>query len=184
MRKCAIFCLALSLCSGCATTKTGEGVPIREEGKKREGSVMREGGLMQRYSGSKQLTQAGEMLRKGDTRGAAKTLGAIISGPALPGVTDEALFRLALLTLNPGVEKPASEKGQQLLRRLGKKYPKSQWTLLAAPVSELIEVAEEHKRQNKALKGTNQALTKEINELSKSIEQLKRLDQELEQKAG
>ena len=183
MRKCAIFCLALSLCSGCATTKTGEGVPIREEGKKREESVMREGGLMQRYSGSKQLTQAGEMLRKGDTRGAAKTLGAIITGPSVPGVTDEALFRLALLTLNPGVEKPASEKGQQLLRRLGKEYPRSQWTLLAAPVSELIDVAEEHKRQNKALKGTNQALTKEINELSKSIEQLKRLDQELEQKA-
>ena len=183
MKKCAIFCLALSLCSGCATTKTGEGVPIREEGKKREEVKPHEGGLMQRYSGSRQLAQAGEMLRKGDTRGAAKTLGAIISGPALPGVTDEALFRLALLTLNPGVEKPASEKGRQLLKRLGKEYPKSQWTLLAAPVNELTDVAEEHKRQNKALKGTNQSLAKEINELSKSIEQLKRLDQELEQKA-
>lgn len=165
MRKGVIFCVALSLCSGCATTRTGEG------------------SLMQRYTGSKQLAQAEDMLDKGDTRGAARTLAAIISGPPVPGVTDEALFRLALLTLKPGLEKPASAQGQQLLKRLGKDYPGSQWTLLAAPVNELIDAAEDSRRQNKSLKGTNQSLAKEIKELSESIERLKRLDQELERKA-
>lgn len=177
MRKRAILCLALSLCSGCATIKTAKTAPAREEGKPREGN------LMQRYAGSRQLAQAEEMLRKGDHKGAARTLAVITSGPSAPGVTDEALFRLALLSLKPGVEKLGLEKGEHLLKRLGKEYPKSPWTLLGAPVYELIEVAEEQKSQNKALKGTNQALTKEINELSQSIEQLKRLDQELERKA-
>lgn len=163
MRKIVMISLALALCSGCAALKTGEG------------------NVVQRYSGSRQLEQADEMLARGNTQGAAKLLNEITSGPSVAGVTDEALFKLALLALKPGVERYSH--GQQLLRRLGKEFPKSSWNRLAAPVADMIEAVEEQKHQNRNLKGTNQSLTKEISELNKSIEQLKRLDLELEKSA-
>jgi hypothetical protein len=172
MRKLVILVLAASLFTGCATPKKGES-----------------GGLMQRYSESKRLAQAVEMLAKGDSPGAAKVLNAICTGSAVPGVTDEALFRLALLSLKPSTERPASVQGYQLLKRLKKEYPTSPWTVQAAPLVELISVAEEFRHQNRNLKAANQSLTKEtnelnkkINELNKNLEQLKHLDQELEQK--
>jgi len=165
MRKAVVMLVLASLCSGCASTKIGEG------------------SLMRRYAGSKQLAQAEEMLAKGDTTGAAKALSAASSGPPVTGVTDEALFRLALLTLKPGAEKPASAQGHQLLRRLGKEFPGSPWTLLAAPLNELINVAEDLRKQNKSLKSANQSLSKEVNALNSNLEQLKHLDLELEKKS-
>lgn len=163
MKKLAVFLMASALCSGCAST-----------GKAPQGS------LMQRYTASRQLEQADEMLGRGDAAGAAKTLQAVVSAPAAPGVTDQALFRLALLTLKPGLERPASAQAQQLLRRLAREYPKSTWNAQAAHLNDLIEVADNLRRQNKSLKGNNQSLSREINDLNKSLEQLKRLDQELE----
>jgi len=162
MKKMMVLLMAASLCSACASTKTGEG------------------SLMQRYAGSKHLSKAEEMLVNGNRKGAAKALGAAISGPSLPGVTDEALFRLALLTLKPGAEKPGAAQGRQLLKRLNKEFPESPWTRLAAPLDDLLDTAEELRRQNKSLKGANQALTKEIGELNGNIEKLKRLDLDLE----
>lgn len=157
-----ILCLAALLCAGCATTGHGEGH------------------FMDRYSGSRQLARAETMLKEGDTHGAIQTLDAICDGPAVAGVTDEALFRLALLTLKA---KPGSAHAQHLLKRLKKEYPSSQWTALAAPVSEQVNALEEQRRQNKALKGSNQSLSREITELNQRLEQLKNLDQELEKKA-
>ena len=101
----------------------------------------------------------------------------------MAGVTDEALFRLALLTMKAKADRPASAQAQRLLRRLKKEYPASQWTLLAAPVTDLVNLAEEQKRQNRALRTSNQALNREMEELSQRIEQLKHLDQELEKKS-
>lgn len=123
------------------------------------------------------------MLAAGNSDGAARILNAVISAPPKPGVTDEALFRLALLSLKPGLDKPAAAQGQQFLKRLAKEYPNSPWTILAGPVSELINVAEELKRQSKSLKGTNQSLTKEIGDLNRNLDRLKQLDVELEKKA-
>ncbi|HBA87361.1 MAG TPA: hypothetical protein DCZ75_05035 [Geobacter sp.] len=165
MRRWAVLLTAMLLCAGCASTSGGRG------------------GMVQRYTGSKQLEQAEEMLARGDSAGAAKTLGSIVNAPSVDGVTDAALFRLALLTLKPGAEKPASAQAHQLLKRLDKEYPRSPWTHLASPLTELIGIGEELKRQNKTLKGANQSLTKEIGELNKRMEQLKHLDQELERKS-
>jgi len=165
MRKTVVMLVLASLCSGCATAKIGEG------------------SLMQRYAGSKQLAQAEEMLAKGDTAGATKTLNAVSNGPSVPGVTDEALFRLALLAMKPGAERPASAQGHQLLRRLNKEFPKSPWTQLAAPLNEMIGAAEDLRKQNKNLRSANQSLNKEIAELNHSLEQLKHLDLELEKKS-
>lgn len=167
MRKSMALLLALSLCAaaGCATSKKGESA-----------------GFVERYSASRRLAQAVEMLAKGDPTRAAKELNSICNGNGAPGVTDEALFRLALLSLKTGPEKPAFGQGHQLLKRLRKEYPNSPWTAQAAPLIELMHLAEQLGQQNKSLKAANQSLTREVNELSKNIEQLKRLDLELEQR--
>ncbi|WP_224984175.1 septum formation initiator family protein [Geomonas agri] len=157
-----IICLAALVSAGCATTGS------------------REGNFLERYNSSRQLSQAETMLKEGDTHGAINALDAICNGPAVTGVTDEALFRLALLTLKV---KPGSAQALHLLKRLKKEYPASQWTALAAPVSEQVNALEEQRRQNKVLKGSNQALSREITELNQRLEQLKNLDQELEKKA-
>ena len=173
MKKLAPLFLALSLCFGCATTPPGE----------------KSAGFLQHYSESKRLAAAVALLGKGDHAGAIKALEALCSGGSVPGVTDEALFRLALLTLKPSAERPASPQGHQLLRRLKKEYPSSPWTAQAAPLVELIGSADELKRQNRGYHNTNQSLTREvselkknINELNENIEQLKHLDQEIEKK--
>jgi carboxylesterase type B len=163
MRRLVITLLAAALFSGCAATRKGDG-----------------GGFMERRSGSVKLAQAEEMLAGGDSAGAARTLGIICFGPDLPGVTDEALFRLALLSLKHGAEKPSYEQGHQLLKRLKKEYPASPWTLQASQLSELLNADDELRHQNKSLKAANLTLAGELKELNKNIEQLKQLDFELE----
>lgn len=161
-RMAGAICLVALICAGCASTRS------------------REGTLYERYSGSKQLDQAETLLRAGDTSGATRVLESISNGPAVQGVTDVALFRLALLTLKA---KPSSPQAQQLLKRLRKEYPRSEWTVLAAPVGDLVQAVEDQKRQNRNLKQNNQNLAREISDLNQRLEQLKSLDQELEKKA-
>jgi hypothetical protein len=172
MKRFAVLVLTLSLCFGCAASRPGQ-----------------RGGFLQHHSEAKRLSAALTLLEKGDTAGAAKMLEAICSSPAEPGVTDEALFRLALLSLKPSPERPASAQGRQLLRRLKKEFPASPWTAQAAPLVELISSAEELRRQNRNYRTANQTLTRDVNELNKSIkeltkniEQLKHLDLEIEKK--
>lgn len=165
MKQTLLGILLLLFCGGCATNRTGEG------------------NLFDRYSGSRQLARAATLLQEGDTSGAAVVLTAVCNAPEVPGVTDEALFRLALLTLKTRTDRPASAQAQRLLRRLKKDYPSSQWTALAAPVTDLVYLAEEQKRQNRALRTNNQSLSREMEELTQRIEQLKQLDQELEKKS-
>jgi uncharacterized protein YceK len=165
MKTILITIVALLLLAGCATTNKGES-----------------GGFLQRHSGAKKVAHAVNLLDRGDSAGAVKELNAVCAASPMAGVTDEALFRLALLSLKPSVEKPASAQGHALLKRLKKEFPDSPWTAQAAPLFELIGVADELKHQNKSLKATTQSLTKEINELNKNINQLKHLDLELEQK--
>jgi len=165
MRRLVMIMLVATLFSGCAATRKGES-----------------GGFMQRYSGSIKLAQAEEMLAKGDATGAARTLSIICFGPDVPGVTDEALFRLALLSLKHVAEKPSYEQGHQLLKRLKKEYPASPWTLQTSQLSELLNADEELKHQNRSLKAANQSLAGELKELNSNLQQLKHLDLELERK--
>jgi len=172
MKRFAALFLTFALCFGCATTRPGQ-----------------KSGFLRHHTEANRLAAAQALLEKGDSPGAAKVLEAICSSPSEPGVTDEALFRLALLSLKPSPERPASPQGHQLLRRLKKEYPASPWTAQAAPLVELINSAEELRRQNRSYRTSNQALTRDVNELNKnikeltkSIEQLKHLDLEIEQK--
>ena len=163
MRKVITLILAASLCAGCATTKKGDT------------------GLVERYDRSRKLAQAVELMEKGKTTAAAKELNAICTSAAVPGVTDEALFRLALLSLKPGADRPVSGQAQQLLKRLRKEYPASPWTVQAAQLNDLMNLTDELKQQNRGLKAANQSLSKKVSEYNKVIQQLKALDLELEQ---
>ena len=179
MKKTHLLVIAVALCAGCAgPQKPAAGGP---------GNFLQRYGEHRRLSGK--LAEALGMLEKGDSPAAARTLSEVCSGSSLPGVTDEALFRLALLTLKPAPERPISPQARQLLQRLKREFPASPWTAQAAPLIELINLAEELRRQNRGLKtanhslnSANRSLTREIKELNKNLEQLKHLDLELEKK--
>ena len=164
--------IAFTLLTACATTKGERYAPVRH------------------VTPAENLARAVDLLQKGDSRGAIRILHRISTDPPVPGVTDEALFRLALLTLAPKPERPASARGEHLLKRLKKEYPASSWSAQATPLIELIEVADELRHQNRNLKAGNQSLkndnselARKVDQLNKNIEQLKHLDLELEQKS-
>jgi len=171
MRNLVIFMVAAAMLTGCSTSRMGTKV-----------------GLPPDYSGAKRIEKAVEMLPK-NSPAAVQELKAI-SASTEPGVTDEALFRLALLSLKPSAQRPASRRGSQLLNRLKKEYPTSPWTAQAAPLIQLIRVAEELRRQNRDLKAANRSLSRENEtltneniELVNIIEDLKELDLGLQQNA-
>lgn len=124
--------------------------------------------------------KAQAMLESRDRAGAARVLTTITESKGVAGVTDEALFRLALLSLHPVTEKEGNLPALQLLKRLKREYPDSIWTQQSVPLLEMLTGAEELRRQIRSLKANNQSLVNEVNELNRSIERLKRLDQELE----
>lgn len=164
MMKTVLLIILLAVMTGCATLRGGEG------------------GVMQRYSQSRKLGAAKELLDSGDRAGAARLLTAITNGGDIPGITDEALFRLALLNLRASVEREGNLQALQLLKRLKKSYPTSVWTVQAGQLPELLGGLEEVRRQLRSLKSSNQSLSNEINELNRNVDQLKQLDQELEKK--
>jgi hypothetical protein len=162
MKRIVLLILLLGGVGGCASLRSGEG------------------GVVQRFSQSRKLAAARDLLAAGDRSGAARELTAITEGSGIAGVTDEALFRLALLSLRLPGEREGNLHGLQLLRRLKKEYPASPWAVQSSHLVELLSGVEEMRRQNRNLKNQNQTLSNEVNELNRNIDQLKRLDQELE----
>jgi hypothetical protein len=167
-----VIALALGL-SACATPRTGDG------------------GILYNYAQERKLAAAVELQKEGNLSSAIKSLAALCAEPGVPGVTDEALFRLSLLYLKNGLEndKGTPQLAQQSIERLRKEYPSSSWTGMAAPLAELLTATTELRRQNRTLKNQNQSLSREnqslsreAQELRQNIEKLKRLDLELEQR--
>ena len=159
--------IALSLClSACIAFQTGND------------------SIFSHYSHERKLDEAVQLQKEGKTSAAMEKLTALCAERGVPGVTDEALFRLSLLTLKSGLEndRDTSQLAQQKLERLRKEYPSSPWTGMAAPVTEALAATSELRRQNRTLKTQNQSLSKENQELRESIEKLKLLDLELEKK--
>jgi hypothetical protein len=154
--------------------------------------------LSYRQNQGKKLAAAIKLQNEGKLSSAVEALIALCAERGVPGVTDEALFRLTLLYLGSGLEndKDSLQLAQQNIERLRKDYPSSSWTGMVGPVAELLITAAELRRQNQSCKAQNQTLSKENQSLSKetqslsketqelrqNIEKLKRLDLELEQK--
>lgn len=117
-------------------------------------------------------------LQSGNLRLAHELFECVVNEPAVDKVTDEALFRLALLQLGEDGTK-AVPRAQVLLERLRKEYPASPWTHQAAPLAAWLagtKVGRDREREH-----VNQ-LIRENRELRQNIERLKELDLEIEKK--
>lgn len=125
-----------------------------------------------------------ESLRTGNESVARELFVRVVNEPSLAGVTDEALFRLALLSL--GDEGGKGEKrAAELIDRLLGEFPGSIWSRQAAPLAEYVQEAvalRARTRELKALRNQNLSLSRDNKELRQSIERIKNLDLELEQK--
>jgi hypothetical protein len=136
------------------------------------------------FEQERRFTGALQYLMQGKEREAEGLLQQVVAGQALPGVTDEALFRLALLHLREEGGK-GDVHAQALLTRLKKEYPRSIWTRQAAPLTAyLAEVGalRDSQRELKTVRERNQSLIRDNKDLRQSLERLKNLDLELEQK--
>lgn len=124
----------------------------------------------------KKLARAVALLEQKKTSAAAELLTEVCAQPGVPGVTDEALFRLSLLHLGSGAERNAVARARQDLERLKKEYPASHWAPLAANLNATLA---EDQAQIRKLKDLNTALARENKDLRQSIEQLRSLELEL-----
>ena len=125
-----------------------------------------------------------QYLMQGKERESERLLERVVAGEAMPGVTDEALFRLALLHLRDEGGK-GDAYAQAMLTRLKKEYPRSIWTRQAAPLTAYLAgvgALRDSQRELKTLRERNQSLIRDNKELRQSLDRLKDLDLELEQK--
>lgn len=123
-------------------------------------------------------------LQSGNEQSARDLLELVIDGPTRNGVTDEALFRLSVLSLRDEGAK-GNVRALELLERLKTEFPSSIWTRQAAPLSVYltgIRTLRDRQREVKSLKELNYSLSRDNREMRQSIERLKSLDLELEQK--
>jgi len=169
----SIMALILAI-SGCATPKT-----------RREASLQAD----QQWK----LSRAATFIEEGNRSAAVQVLTHISSEPPVPGVTDEALFRLALLNLRPDLGLDGLSESARHLEKLQREFPRGGWTPLAARVADLIrEVQEALTRENRMkktagalsqengrLKEQNLALSRENQDFRQTIQKLKALELEL-----
>jgi hypothetical protein len=142
-----------------------------------------------RFSQGQKLSQAIDSLEKGNPYNATRLLREICAAKGVAGVTDEALFRLALLSIDAEPDRNNLSAPLKFLDRLQKEYPNSPWTAQATPLADFLEEhsdklqrAQELRRQVRSYKDLNLSLARENKELRQSIERLKNLDLELERK--
>jgi uncharacterized protein YceK/cell division protein FtsB len=135
------------------------------------------------------LVLAKLLLESNRTEAAKKTLSEITRKPAVPGITDEAFFRLALLDLEAGQQKIATEKSGKDLVTILNKFKSSTWRAHAGTLKGLIDAYDitlqekaELDKMVKNLKNSNASLTKENTDLRQDLEKLKKLDLDLEMK--
>ena len=123
-------------------------------------------------------------LLSGNEQAARDLLEQVVEGPTRNGVTDEALFRLSVLSLRDEGSK-GNVRALELLERLKTEFPLSIWTYQAAPLGVYltgIKTLRGRQREVKTLKELNFSLSRDNREMRQSIERLKSLDLELEQK--
>ena len=150
------------------------------------------------------LSRAETLLGAGETTAAVQVLAAISAEPKMPGVTDEAMFRLSLLQLGTAMEPGGTTESEKNLGKLVKTYPAGAWTPLASRLIEFFASTEDARKQNqklgkmhsqeirilkeqnlaltrelRGLKELNLTLTKENSDLREIMEKLKALELDL-----
>ncbi len=123
-------------------------------------------------------------LKSGKEQQARELLEKVVAASTVNGITDEALFRLALLNVrDEGGRGPV--RAQFLLERLENEFPRSIWTYQAAPLMTYLESTKfprSKQRELKNLRELNLSLSRDNRELRQTIERLKSLDIELDQR--
>ncbi|MDA8427962.1 MAG: hypothetical protein M0T70_01770 [Geobacteraceae bacterium] len=125
-----------------------------------------------------------EFLRAGNAAAASGQLARVVADPPIEGLTDEALFRLSLLSLREEGNK-GSIRALELLERLNNEFPRSIWTHQAAPLSvylEGVKMLRNRQREVKTLKELNLSLSRDNRGMRQTLERLNNLDLELDQK--
>lgn len=142
------------------------------------------------------LILAKMLLERNRTEAAKKTLTEITAKPPVAGITDEALFRLALIDLEAGQQKIATEKSGKDLDTILSKFKSSSWSAHATTLKGLLDAyditlqekaeldrsVKNLKNSNASLTSANASLTKENNDLRQDLEKIKKLDLELDMK--
>lgn len=135
-------------------------------------------------SQERNYTGALQYLRSGNESGARDLLERTIKAPPVNGITDVALFRLALLNLR-NEDGKGEPRARALLNRLISEYPASIWARQAAPLAVYLQEAyalRVRQREFKNLRDQNLSLSRDNKELRLNIERLKQLDLQLEPK--
>lgn len=130
------------------------------------------------------LASAVTMIRAGLDKEARHYLELVIAYSREEGITDEALFRLALLSVNDG-DLGKGRSSAALLDTLRRTYPASIWARQAAPLQLYLKGTKNSRNRDReisALQDKNLSLSRDVRELRQIIERLKTLDSELEQK--
>lgn len=125
-----------------------------------------------------------EFLRAGNVASASDQLARVVEDPPIEGLTDEALFRLSLLSLREEGNN-GSIRAMGLLERLNNEFPRSIWTHQAAPLSVYLEGVKrlrDRQREVKTLKELNLSLSRDNRGMRQTLERLNNLDLELDQK--
>ncbi len=123
-------------------------------------------------------------LRDGNEFAARELFERVVDARPRVGVTDEAIFRLALLHLRDEGGK-GEPRARTLLNRLITEFPSSIWARQASPLVAYLQEAfslRTKQRELRDLRNQNLSLSRDNKELRQSIERLKQLDLELEQK--
>jgi hypothetical protein len=123
-------------------------------------------------------------LRNGNEAVSRDLFRRVVDEPSVSGVTDEAIFRMALLYLRDENGK-GEKRAAELFDRLFSEFPGSIWSRQAAPLALYVKetsVLRSHTRELKVLRNQNLSLSRDNKELRQSIERIKNLDLELEQK--
>ena len=123
-------------------------------------------------------------LRLGSEQAAKDLLEKVVASAPVKGITDEAIFRLALLQLGDESSKGV-QRASTLLNRLKSEYPRSIWTHQSAPLASYLtgtRILHDKQRELKTLKDLNLSLHRDNRDLRQTLERLKNLDLELEQK--
>jgi hypothetical protein len=105
------------------------------------------------------------LLQQGDSSTAAGLLNEICAEPAVPGVTDEALFLSTILRLGTVRDMNDTVQAQNDLKRLVKEYPSSAWAPLASSLAGFLASAHKTRQQEETLAESNLLLKQENKEM-------------------
>ena len=162
---CAALLFLCMMNSGCATFERGAPLFITSAEKRNLEAGLKE-------------------LRAGNEHAAHSLLEKVVDGVPTVGVTDEALFRLALLSLKEDGSKGLL-RAQALFEQLAEAYPDSIWTRQSSQLRAHLtdfKALRNRQREIKTLKEQNVSLSRDNKEMRQSLEQLKQLDLELEKR--